>query len=203
MILFALTVNPHFFFYLFGCHPIFQCNVRYFNSPIAFIIKTIFRSLPCLIKFTDIFITTFCKETEALRSETSGYSFVSYGFSQKQHKPAINLQIRNRTLLGWTGSPVAIPLISECYWLLLDFLDIQCCFKHLPQKFDSTLFRCAFSVYLVSLIRQPKSSPDLKHCISFPQRNALPEAIRVWIKLESSFSILHSVYFHCLYRENY
>ena len=95
------------------------------------------------------------------KSETSGYSFVSYGFSQKQHKPAINLQIRNRTLLGWTGSPVAIPLISECYWPLLEFLDIQCCFKHLPQKFVSTLFRCAFSIYLVSLIRQPKSSPDL------------------------------------------
>ena len=35
---------------------------------------------------------------------------MSYGFSQKQHKPAINLQIRNRTLLGWTGSPVAISL---------------------------------------------------------------------------------------------
>ena len=35
------------------------------------------------------------------------------------------------------------------------------CFKHLPRKFVSTLFRCAFNIYLVSLIRQPKFSPDL------------------------------------------
>ena len=34
-------------------------------------------------------------------------------------------------------------------------------FKHLPKKCVSTLFRCIFSIYLVSLIRQPKFSPDL------------------------------------------